>query len=155
MGNLGIKIFMLIGEYIHTLDEKNRVSLPAKFRKEMGGVLIIAPGLDNCLFLFSKEEWNRVSGVLSHRDSELSFLRADERSFNRNLFGRASDVEVDSIGRILIPTFLKEKISLKNEAVLVGVGDRVEIWNKNAWREYLKVAEKNDGAIAEKLAGEK
>jgi len=155
VGNLGIKIFMLIGEYIHSLDEKNRVSLPAKFRKEMGRVLIITPGLDNCLFLFTAKEWERVSGKLSHSDSELSFLRADQRSFNRNLFGQASDVEVDSIGRILIPTFLKEKISLKNEAVLVGVGDRVEIWNKNAWREYLKVAEKNAGAIAEKLAGEK
>ena len=155
MGNLGINNFMLIGEYIHSLDEKNRVSLPAKFRKEMGRVLIITPGLDNCLFLFTTKEWERVSGKLSHSDSELSFLRVDQRTFNRNLFGQASDVEVDSIGRILIPTFLKEKISLKNEAVLVGVGDRVEIWGKSAWREYLKVAEKNAGAIAEKLAGEK
>jgi len=146
---------MLIGEYIHTIDEKNRMSLPVKFRKEMGKKIIITPGLGQCLFIFTIKEWGKVSKRLSSSDNDLSFLRADQRSFNRNLFGQASDVEVDSIGRILIPTFLKEKISLKNEAVLVGVGDRVEIWNKNAWREYLKVAEKNAGAIAEKLAGGK
>lgn len=146
---------MLIGEYIHTLDEKNRVSLPAKFRKEMGKVVIITPGLDNCLFVFNQKEWERVSGKLSHSDSELSFLRADQRTFNRSMFGLAADVEVDSIGRILVPTFLKERINLKNTAAVVGVGDRIEIWNERTWREYLKKAEREAGAIAEKLASGK
>ncbi len=146
---------MLIGEYIHTLDEKNRVSLPAKFRKEMGKAVVVTPGLDNCLFVFSQKQWERVSAKLAQADSELSFLRADQRSFNRNIFGQAADVEVDSIGRILVPNFLKERINLKNTAAVVGVGDRIEIWNERTWREYLKKAEREAGAIAEKLASGK
>ena len=93
---------MLIGEYIHTIDAKNRISLPAKFRKEMGKVVVITPGLDQCLFIFTVAEWAKVSKRLSDSDSDLSFLRANQRSFNRNMFGQATDVEVDSIGRILI-----------------------------------------------------
>src|SRR3989344_4236643 len=99
---------MLIGEYIHTVDEKNRVSLPSKFRKEMGKSVIITPGLDKCLFVFTTKEWGKVSKRLSDTDSDLSFLTADKRSFNRFMFGPAVEVEVDSIGRILIPDFLKD-----------------------------------------------
>src|SRR3990167_1268399 len=103
---------MLIGEYIHTLDEKNRVSVPAKFRKELGKKIIITPGLDKCLFIFTVKEWEKVSKKLSDSEMDLSFLKKDQRSFNRNMFGQAVDVEVDSIGRILIPDFLKDKIKL-------------------------------------------
>ena|SRR3989344_6432309 len=145
---------MLIGEYIHSLDEKNRVSLPAKFRREMGKMIVITPGLDNCLFVFTTNEWERVAGTLTHKDSELSFLRKDLRTFNRNLFGQAVEAEVDSIGRILIPNFLKEKIGLKDEAALVGVGDRVEIWSAAGWRKYLNDTEKERSDIAEKLASD-
>ena len=111
MGNykIGKNNIMLIGEYIHTIDEKNRVSLPVKFRKEMGKKIIITPGLDQCLFIFTLKEWARVSKRLSDSDSDLSFLKADKRSFNRFMFGRAAEVDVDSIGRILIPEFLKER----------------------------------------------
>src|SRR3989344_2798391 len=101
---------MLIGEYIHTIDEKNRVSLPAKFRKEMGQKIIITTGLDSCLFLFTIKEWEKVSSRLSSSTTDLSFLSADQRTFNRNMFCQASDVEIDRIGRILIPDYLKEKI---------------------------------------------
>jgi MraZ protein len=107
---------MLIGEYIHTIDAKNRVSLPSKFRKEMGKKIIITPGLDSCLFIFTLREWAKVSKRLSDSDTDLSFLKADKRSFNRFMFGRATDVEVDSIGRILIPDFLKDRIGLKDKA---------------------------------------
>src|SRR5258708_5201236 len=110
---------MLIGEYIHTIDEKNRVSLPAKFRKEMGKKIIITPGLDNCLFLFTIREWEKVSKKLSDSESDLSFLKASQRSFNRNMFGQASDVEVDSIGRILIPDYLLDRIKLSGKAALI------------------------------------
>ncbi len=112
---------MLIGEYIHTIDEKNRISLPAKFRKEMGKVVIITPGLDKCLFIFTMKEWEKVSKKLSDTENDLSFLKADQRSFNRNMFGQAVDVEVDSIGRILIPENLKEKINISGKAALIGV----------------------------------
>ena len=77
---------MLIGEYIHTIDEKNRMSLPVKFRKEMGKKIIITPGLGDCLFLFTTGEWKKVSKRLSSSDSDLSFLKADQRSFNMFMF---------------------------------------------------------------------
>ena len=120
---------MLIGEYIHKVDEKSRISLPVKFRKEMGKKVVITPGLDQCLFVFTMKEWTKVSKRLSDTEEDLSFLSADKRSFNRFMFGRATDVEVDSIGRILVPDFLKDRISLKEKAAVIGVEDRVEIWN--------------------------
>jgi MraZ protein len=147
---------MLIGEYIHTIDEKNRISLPSKFRKEMGKKIIITPGLDQCLFIFTAKEWTKVSKRLSDSDSDLSFLTADKRSFNRFMFGRAAEIEVDSIGRILIPDFLKDRIGLKNTAAMVGVEDRVEVWNENAWNKQKEVIERQAEELAEKLGkGEK
>jgi len=141
---------MLIGEYIHTVDQKNRVSLPFKFRKEMGKKVIITPGLDSCLFIFTAKEWAKVAKRLS--ENELSFLKADQRSFNRNMFGQAVDVEVDSIGRILIPDFLKDKIKIGGKAALIGVKDRVEVWNEKVWQKYKEIADKEAEGIAEKLA---
>lgn len=141
---------MLIGEYIHTIDAKNRISLPVKFRKELGKKVIITPGLDQCLFVFTSVEWQKVSKRLSS-DADLSFLKADKRSFNRFMFGRATEVEVDSIGRILIPDFLKERIELKNTAAVIGVEDRVEIWNDKTWSKYREVVEKQADQLAEKI----
>jgi len=138
---------MLIGEYTHTIDEKNRVSLPAKFRQEMGKKIVLTPGLDNCLFAFTMKEWQRISGDLA----KSSMLQSDTRSFNRFLFGGAVEVEVDSIGRILVPDFLKDRASLKNKVVVIGVQNRVEIWNEKLWGDYKKVMEKNADALAEKL----
>lgn len=152
---MGNNKFMLIGEYIHTIDEKNRVSLPAKFRKEMGKRVIIAPSPDQCLFIFTMKEWTKVSGRLTDHNNELSFLKSDKRSFNRFMLGRASDVEVDSIGRILVPDFLKDRIGLKNKAALVGVGDRVEIWNDKTWQTYKEDGEKMAESLAEKLGSDK
>ncbi|MFH1201147.1 MAG: division/cell wall cluster transcriptional repressor MraZ [bacterium] len=142
---------MLIGEYIHTIDEKSRVSMPAKFRQELGKKIIITPGLGQCLFIFTVKEWEKVSKKLSDSSSDLSFLKADQRNFNRYMFGRAVEVEIDSIGRILIPEFLKERIGLKNSAAIVGVKDRVEIWNEKIWLQNQEVIEKQAEALAEKL----
>lgn len=150
-----INKFMLIGEYIHTIDEKNRVSLPVKFRKEMGKKIIITPGLDQCLFIFTSKEWAKVSKRLSDSDADLSFLKADKRSFNRFMFGRAVEVEVDSIGRMLIPDFLKDRIGLKDRAAIIGVEDRVEVWNDKVWLQYREVVEKQADQLAEKLGNEK
>ncbi|OGI68637.1 division/cell wall cluster transcriptional repressor MraZ [Candidatus Nomurabacteria bacterium RIFCSPLOWO2_01_FULL_41_12] len=146
---------MLIGEYIHTIDEKNRMSLPVKFRKEMGKKIIITPGLGQCLFIFTIKEWGKVSKRLSSSDNDLSFLRADQRSFNRFMFGRAAEVEVDSIGRILIPQFLSDRIGLKNTAAIVGVEDRVEVWTERAWSHQKGIVEKQAEQLAEKLGNEK
>lgn len=144
---------MLIGEYIHTIDEKNRVSLPAKFRKEMGKKIIITPGLGQCLFVFTMSEWVKVAKKLSDSENDLSFLKADQRSFNRYMFGRAAEVEIDSIGRMLLPEFLQEGIRLRDKAAIVGVKDRLEIWNEKAWKEQKEKVSKEAEQLAEKLAG--
>lgn len=143
---------MLIGEYIHTVDDKNRVSLPAKFRKELGKKVIITPGLDSCLFIFTNKEWEKVANKLSSSDDDLSFLKSDKRSFNRFMFGRAAEVEVDSIGRILVPDFLKERIGLKDKAAIIGVKDRVEVWSEKSWSECKAKVEKESYQLAEKLS---
>lgn len=145
---------MLIGEYIHTIDEKNRMSLPAKFRTELGKKIIITPGLDSCLFIFTIKQWAKVSERLSSADSDLSFLKADQRSFNRYMFGRAAEVELDSVGRILIPDFLKDRIGLKNTAAVIGVGDRVEVWNDKTWSQNQDAVSKQASELAENLGKE-
>lgn len=143
---------MLIGEYIHTIDEKNRVSMPVKFRKELGKKIIITPGLGQCLFIFTAREWEKVSKKLSDSENGLSFLSADQRSFNRYMFGRAAEVEIDSIGRMLIPEFLQQGIKLRDKAAIIGVKDRVEVWNEKAWGEQKEKAEREAESLAEKLA---
>jgi MraZ protein len=140
---------MLIGEYKHTLDDKNRLSLPAKFRGEMGKKIVITPGLDNCLFAFTMKEWEKMSARLS----ESSFLQSDNRSFNRFMFGQATEADVDGNGRILIPDYLVARANLKTKVALIGVQSRVEIWNEKAWGEYKAQVEKQADQLAEKLGG--
>ena len=125
--------------------------MPAKFRKELGKKIIITPGLDSCLFIFTNKEWEKVSTQLSDSGQGLSFLKSDQRTFNRNIFGQASEVEVDSIGRILIPDFLKNRADLKEKVAIIGVQNRAEIWNEAKWSDYKKVVEKQADALAEKL----
>jgi len=106
------------------------------------------------LFIFTNKEWEKVSLKLSDSSSDLSFLKADQRSFNRYMFGRASEVELDSIGRILIPEYLKERIGLKNTAAIIGVKDRVEVWSERAWSEQKEIVSKQAENLAEKLGSE-
>lgn len=138
---------MLIGEYTHTIDEKKRVSLPVKFRKEIGNKVVVTRGLDNCLFLFSTKQWEKVSEKLA----ELGIGNADSRGFNRFMLAGAVEVDVDSVGRILIPDFLKDFASFEESIVITGVHDRVEIWNQKNWMEYKKRIEKQADILAEKL----
>lgn len=138
---------MLIGEYIHTLDEKNRMSLPIKFRKELGKKVIIAPGLDNCLSIFTTNEWKKISSKLS----DSSMIASDNRSFSRFMFGQAAEIDVDGSGRILIPENLKNRSGLSSKVVVIGVQNRVEIWNEKVWGDYKKVVEKEADALADKL----
>lgn len=140
---------MLIGEYIHTLDEKNRLSLPSKFRKEMGKNLVVTPGLDNCLFVFTSKEWE----VIARRLAENSMLQADNRSFNRYMFGGAQEVDVDSSGRILIPDFLKNRANLSSKIALIGVQNRIELWDEKIWNSYKEVVKGQADQLAEKLGG--
>lgn len=141
---------MLIGEYLHTIDDKSRVSLPAKFRKEMGSTVVIAPGIDGCLFVFTIKGWKDFADRLSKPDSS-SVLQADNRNFNRIIFGRATEVEVDTIGRVLIPTHLVQHADIKDSVAIIGVLNRVEIWDEKAWNSYRTTVEKKTDALAEKL----
>ena len=143
---------MLIGEYRHTIDDKNRLSLPSKFRKEMGKRVVVTPGLDSCLFIFTVGEWGKISGRLSV--SESSMLQADSRGFNRYLLGRAVEVEVDAVGRMLIPEHLRAKAKLETKVAFVGVNDRVELWNEEAWDAYVSDIESKAGQLAEKIGQE-
>jgi len=138
---------MLIGEYKHSLDIKRRTAIPAKFRKEIGKTAVITKGLDKCLFVYTVKEWEKVAEKLS----ELPTGQADTRSFVRNMFSGAVDVDIDALGRILIPDFLKEYAGLKDKAVIVGVYKRLEIWNEENWETYKKRAEKQTDTLAEKL----
>lgn len=138
---------MLIGEHTHTVDEKKRLSLPSKFRKSLGKNVVITPGLDGCLFVFTEKQW----GVIAEKLSGSSMLASDVRSFNRYMFGGAAEVSIDSIGRILIPEFLYSHAGLKGKVVVIGVQDRLEIWNESAWKKYKSVVEKQADSLAERL----
>ncbi|MDP3726604.1 MAG: division/cell wall cluster transcriptional repressor MraZ [bacterium] len=138
---------MLKGEYKHTVDVKKRLSLPAKFRKELGKSIVITKGLDTCLFVYSPKAFENFL----ERLKELSVGQSGSRRFNRFVLGGAVDVEIDSLGRILIPDFLKEFAGLKNTVVLVGVNDRVEIWDESSWNEYNAKSDKEADILAERL----
>lgn len=138
---------MLIGEHKHTLDTKKRLSLPSKFRKELGKKVIVTRGLDTCLFVYSQKEWKNFSDKLG----ELSMGQSDTRAFNRFLLGGAVEVEIDSAGRILIPDFLKEFARLKTKVVVAGIANRVELWDENLWDKYQSTVQGQADALAEKL----
>lgn len=138
---------MLIGEHTHTLDPKNRVSLPAKFRKELGKRVVITNGLDQCLFLWSVSEWHKFSEKLSN----LSLVEGDKRKFSRFMLGGATEVEIDSAGRILIPDFLKNFAGLKEAVIFAGLHSRVEVWSEKNWNAYKRGVEKDIDTLAEKL----
>lgn len=138
---------MLIGEYTHSLDPKKRLSLPAKFRSELGKKVVVTRGLDNCLFIYPLKEWQRIT----QKVSELPLGQADTRGFNRFFLSGAVEVDIDSVGRILVPDFLKDFAGLTTKVVLAGVHSRVEIWDESVWMEYKKRIEKQADALAEKL----
>jgi len=138
---------MLIGEYKHTLDPKKRLSLPSKWRKELGRTLVVTRGLDNCLFVYPLKEWQKITDKIG----ELPLGQADTRSFNRFFLSGATEVEVDSVGRILVPDFLKDFAALSGTVVLAGIHSRVEIWDEKKWEEYKRSIEEQADQLAEKL----
>jgi len=138
---------MLIGEYKHSLDDKKRVAIPARFRKELGKRVVITHGLDQCLWVYTIGEWNKVAEKLSG----LSFGQADTRGFNRFMLSGAIEVELDSLGRILVPDFLKEYAHLKERVVFAGVHSRVEVWDEDRWSVYKKKISLQADELAQKL----
>lgn len=138
---------MLIGEHQHTIDSKKRLAVPAKLRKEIGERAVVTRGLDNCLFLYPMAEWSRLTEKLS----QLPMGQQDTRSFLRLMLAGASEVELDQLGRILIPDYLKTYAGLKQRVVIAGVYNRLEIWDDEQWSAYKATVEKNTDMIAEKL----
>jgi MraZ protein len=138
---------MLIGEYRHIIDAKKRIAVPSNFRKEMGKKVVVTRGLDNCLFVYPLKSWQSVAEKLQN----LSMGQADTRGFNRFMLAGASETDIDSMGRILIPDYLKEFADLKNKVVLTGLSDRIEIWDEARWKGYTAKIEKQADALAEKL----
>lgn len=138
---------MFIGEYIHNLDPKRRLSIPAKFRKELGKQAVVTRGLDNCLFLYPMDEWKKFAAKLA----ELPTGPKDTRSLVRLFLSGAAEVELDSLGRILLPDFLWHYSGIIGEAAIIGVFKRIEIWNKDRWESYKREAERSTDQIAEKL----
>lgn len=138
---------MLIGEYLHTLDSKKRLSLPAKFRKEVGKKVVITRGLDSCLFMFPIAAWDNIVQKLA----TLPVGQADTRGMSRFILAGAVETEVDGAGRILVPDFLKDFADLRSRVVLAGVADRVEIWNEKTWEEYKRRIEKGADQMAQTL----
>ncbi len=139
---------MLIGQHLHTLDPKKRLSLPAKFRKELGKKVVLTNGLDQCIFVYAKEEWEKFAEGLGG----LGIGSPNTRDFNRFILSGAEETEVDSAGRILIPDFLKEFAGLKEKVVLAGVQNRVEIWDEARWKAYTRKVSGEADTLAEKLS---
>lgn len=138
---------MLIGEFQHSLDPKKRLSIPAKLRRELGDGAVLTRGLDGCLWLFPKSQW----AALAERIAALPMAQAQSRSFARLLLSGASEVGFDSLGRILVPDYLKAYASLRRDVVIAGVHTRVEVWDAAAWKRYTKKLEKEGDAIAQRL----
>jgi len=138
---------MLIGEYKHTIDDKKRISLPSKFRKQVGKKMIITRGLDKCLFVYPMAQWNEIS----KKFGDLGLGQANRRDLNRFIQSGATEVSVDSVGRILIPEYLKKFANIKSKVVFAGVYNRIEIWDEASWDKYTNKVMKEADDIAEKL----
>ncbi len=139
---------VFIGEYLHSIDSKGRIIIPAKFREGLGERFIITKGLDNCLFVFPEKEW----GIFEEKLKQLPLTSRDARAFIRLFFSGAAVCEGDKQGRMILPANLREHAKINKEVVTIGVSTRVEIWSKEEWEKYNEVANLSYDAIAEKMA---
>jgi len=138
---------MFIGEYSYTIDAKKRLTVPPKFRKILGEKAVITRGLDNCLFLYTQKDWEELAEKLS----KLPLSQADARGFSRIMLAGVMEVDIDALGRILVPDYLKDYAKLGKKTVVVGLYNRVEIWDEEKWNEYTQRTESQAGDIAERL----
>ncbi|SCX89003.1 division/cell wall cluster transcriptional repressor MraZ [Alkaliphilus peptidifermentans] len=139
---------MFIGEYNHTIDVKGRISIPSRFRDELGEHFIVTKGLDNCLFIYPMEEWT----ILENKLKQLPLTNKDARAFVRFFFAGASECELDNQGRIRIPNNIREHAKLEKDTVLIGVGTRIEIWSQEEWQQYNSDSNLSYDEIASKMA---
>lgn len=138
---------MYIGEYNHTIDTKGRLIVPVKFREQLGDKFVVTKGLDGCLSLYDMNAWN----ILEEKLSSLPMTNPSARKLSRFMLAGASECELDKMGRILIPQVLRNAASLEKDVVLVGVGTKIEIWDKSKWNEANSYDDMSE--IAESLEG--
>jgi len=138
---------MFMGEYHHTIDDKGRLIIPSKFRTELGESFVITRGLENCLFVYSLVEWNKIVDKLK----KLPFTKKDARNFTRFFLSGATITELDKQGRANIQTSLIDYASLEKDCVVIGVNDRLEIWSKDKWEEFFNANSDQLSDIAENL----
>jgi len=139
---------VFLGEYSHTIDDKNRLSIPAKFRDELAKGLILTRGLDGCLWLYTETEWQKIAeGV-----SKLPITQKNARSFGRFILSGAMDLKLDKVGRVNVPKYLADYAGIKNKVVVTGMHTRLEIWAEDKWNSFKDEMEKNSEEVAENLA---
>ena len=143
-------IFMFMGEYHHSLDDKGRLIIPSKFRTELGDKFVITRGIENCLFAYPIERWETIV----HKLESLPFTKKDARNFTRFFLSGATVAEFDKQGRINITSPLITYAGIKKDCVVIGTGDRLEIWAKDAWENFFNSASINMSDIAENLFNE-
>ena len=146
--SLQILVSMFIGEFKHNLDEKGRMAIPVKFRKDLEKGAVVTRGLDNCLFVYSIDEWQKLATKLSN----LPISQAKARAFARLMLAGAMDVVPDKQGRINLPEYLRQYAGLNKSVVVAGLYNRLEIWDSASWDKYSKDTEQSSTDISEKLA---
>ena len=138
---------MFIGEYKHSIDSKNRLALPSKFRNDLKGGLVITRGLDNCLFVFTNKDWKKLADKIIDKP----IGNSDARGFSRIMLAGAMDVKLDSLGRILLPDYLKKYAGLNKKVIVAGLYNRLEVWDESRWGIYKKQIEKDAEKLAETM----
>jgi MraZ protein len=140
---------MLLGEYEHTIDDKNRVTLPSRFRQEFADGVVVTRGIDPCLAVYTRAEWDEF---VSAQLAGLSSFSREARQMRRYLFSAAIETELDRQGRVTLPAALMKYAKLERDVVVAGVQDHVEIWDRAAWRTQLEDVEGSAELVAERLA---
>lgn len=138
---------MFIGEHQHTIDQKGRLAVPVKFRSQLGGGAVVTRGLDHCLFIYTEIEWQELAKKLMN----LPLTQSNSRAFVRLMMAGASQVTLDSQGRILLPDYLRQYAGLKKSVIVAGLYNRLEIWDQLAWEQYKQKTETDSNDIAERL----
>jgi len=138
---------MFMGEFEHSLDEKGRLAIPAKFRDKYADGLVITRGLDRCLFVYTLPEWQSLSDKLG----KLPLTKSDARSFSRMLFSGAMECQLDAQGRIIVPAYLRQYAGRSGTVVILGVNTRLEVWDKGRWGEARREVEEQGDQFAEQL----
>jgi MraZ protein len=139
---------MLLGEHEHALDDKNRLTLPARLRDQLGERVVVTRGLDGCLYVYAAAEWAK----LAERVGTLDALSSEARTMQRFFFASAVDVELDKQGRIVIPANLLESAGIGREVTVAGIYDHLEVWDRAAWRDQRQTVEGSAEDVAERLA---